>query len=1359
MRAVLVRSVPLVLAILLTVGSAWAGQSWLTPVDAAASAGDVSDPLRLLAFASPSPSPSPAPLLPASPALSSPLPPNPVGALEGGAVVVAPPGAPPVGSGTIEVGGGVRVIDGETLEIRTNGRLVGVGLLGVDAPQGNTPCGKLATAALRQLVKNGLKLVEEPELSFDARERRMYNVQKPDGSSVADALTRAGVVRVGQHGRERGQLRTAAQQATSTGTGCVNGGRSSSLLPELSPDGAVADDSMADEMLAKVEPAAVSSTARTTLPTNFVQDTIATGLFDPTAVAFIPDGRILIAEKAGRVRLIKNGILQGTATLDISGKVNDYWDRGLLGIAVDPGFTNNGYLYLFYSYENDASQYNGTKTSRLARYTMTGDVISPTSELVLVGSQVGATCNSMPTGADCIPADSPSHIGGGLKFGVDGYLYLTLGDGAHFNRVNDDALRAQSLDSLSGKVLRVTPTGAGLPDNPFWSGSAGSNRSKIWAYGVRNPYRQNLRPNTNEVYLGDVGWDTWDELDVATRGANLGWPCYEGNVRQGGYEPRDVCQTLYAAGASAVKPPLLAMAIPGGSAVTGGFFFTGTNFPAEYQGAYFYGNYAQGYLRYLKPDANGALVANPFNLATGADGPVDVEQGPDGNLWYVSINTGQLRRVRFAGPPPPGGCPTGQYLGEYYNNRTLSGSPLFSRCDGSLDYAWGDAGPGNGLGVDDFSVRWTGRFAFLAGDYTFSAQTDDGMRIWIDGALVLDKWVDQNASYTVSRTLTQGEHEVKVEYFEQAVSATARVSWALNTPIPTCAAGEFLGEYYDNQDLTGSPTFYRCDADINFDWGGGGPRSGIEDDTFSVRWSRRETFQAGTYSFTVNADDGMRIFLDGTLILDRWNNTTPSTVLRTITAGDHDVKVEYLDIVGTATAIASWHLGPTNNPPAPTITSPTTALHPKVGDVVNFSGSGTDAEDGAIPPSGLSWRVILHHCPLGVCHTHVLTTAQGAQGNFTIPDHGDESYFELFLTATDSTTQTATTSVTIMPQAVRVIVNTAPAGLQITYDGETGTAPLIRNTIVGSSHTLTALPSQNGMPFVSWSDGGAQQHSIVMGASDTTFVATYNAQPDPGPCSTGQYLAEYFANKTLSGTAAVQRCEPFIAASWGNGAPVAGVPADNFSVRWTGRFGFVAGDHTFVARADDGVRAFVDGVSVIDGWKDQGPTTYTGVRTMTAGDHDIRVEYYEAGGGAEASFGWQSPNVAVGPIVCPDGQYLAEYYSGTSLSGAAAIRRCEMLASVDWGNGSPGAGLPADNFSVRWTGDFPFAAGQYTFAASADDGIRLFLDSTQVVDRWTNTTASTVNRAVAAGAHEVRVEYYEAFVSASARFRWDLTGP
>ena len=241
---------------------------------------------------------------------------------------------------------------------------------------------------------------------------------------------------------------------------------------------------------------------------------------------------------------------------------------------------------------------------------------------------------------------------------------------------------------------------------------------------------------------------------------------------------------------------------------------------------------------------------------------------------------------------------------------------------------------------------------------------------------------------------------------------------------------------------------------------------------------------------------------------------------------------------------------------------------------------------------------------------------------------------------------------------------------------------------------------------------------------------------------------------TLSGSPVVTRCETApLNNDWGEGSPDPLVPADGFSARWQGSFSFAEGDTTFSATADDGIRLFVDGTLLIDAWRDQGPTTYTATRTLTAGSHQVKVEYYENSVGAVAQVSWSTSS----PASCSAGQYQAQYFSNMTLSGSPVVSRCDNAPlSNDWGSGSPDPAVPVDGFSARWSGSFTFAAGDTTFSATADDGIRLFVDGTLVIDAWRDQSATTytATRTLSAGAHLVEISYYENGGGAVARVSW-----
>ena len=303
-------------------------------------------------------------------------------------------------------------------------------------------------------------------------------------------------------------------------------------------------------------------------PLGFIEETVVSGLPLATGIAFAPDGRMFIALKGGVVRVYQNGTLLSTPFLDITSQVANSNDRGLLGITVDPQFPAKPYIYLLYvwnppGYTNTAV---GGRVSRLIRVeadpaagynvakagsTSPQTVPGGPGHVILLGNNSTAANIGNPTdgrdttkascmtgfsmsGApveDCIPADEDSHSIGTVLFGHDGSLFVGSGDGSNYTAVDPRALRAINLNSLAGKIMRIDPaTGQGLPDNPFFDASCPQcNRSKVYSMGLRNPFRFTLHPETDEPWIGDVGWNTWEEINTG-KGANFGWPCYEGGT-------------------------------------------------------------------------------------------------------------------------------------------------------------------------------------------------------------------------------------------------------------------------------------------------------------------------------------------------------------------------------------------------------------------------------------------------------------------------------------------------------------------------------------------------------------------------------------------------------------------------------------------------------------------------------------------------------------------------------------------------------------------------------------------------------------------------------------------------------------
>jgi hypothetical protein len=240
----------------------------------------------------------------------------------------------------------------------------------------------------------------------------------------------------------------------------------------------------------------------------------------------------------------------------------------------------------------------------------------------------------------------------------------------------------------------------------------------------------------------------------------------------------------------------------------------------------------------------------------------------------------------------------------YWNNLTLSGDPVLVRNEVDLDHDWGDGAPHDAINIDEFSARWTRSINFNAGTYRFTATTDDGMRVWVDGNEIIDVWYDsQEHAISADLYLTSGDHSVRVDYYEAGGEAVAKLNWTLVGG----STGDWYGEYFNNINLAGTPALVRNDAQINFSWTGA-PAAAIQADQFSVRWTRTASFNPGRYRFTVTADDGVRLWVNNQLIIDEWR-AQPATSFSAeidLPGGSIPIRMDYFENGGLGAAGLSW---------------------------------------------------------------------------------------------------------------------------------------------------------------------------------------------------------------------------------------------------------------------------------------------------------------------------------------------------------------------------------------------------------------------------------------------------------------------
>ncbi len=456
-----------------------------------------------------------------------------------------------------------------------------------------------------------------------------------------------------------------------------------------------------------------------TLPSGFQDEPVITDLSEPSTFRFSPDGRIFVAEKSGRILVY--GDLDDTSPelfADLRTQAYDTGDRGILGLALDPEFPTRPYVYVLYTYDHilgdpaPAPRWGAPETSgdpcpepkgadaclvsgRLVKLTAEGDHASE--------DLTGAPLEDVLVEGWC--QQFSSHSIGDLQFDSEGALYASGGDGASFSATDigqlgsppnpcgdppeeGGALRAQDIRTgadptgLNGTVIRIDPdTGNAWPGNPLTGPD--ENARRIVATGFRNPFRFGIDPTTHELYVGNVGWDTWEEIDrfnpASGKVFNSGWPCYEGPNIQPAYEHAEVgiCEGLYD-DPDVASPPFFSYlhredVVPGepctdfrGSAVSGISFYEDGPYPPVYDGAMFFADSVRGCIFTMLPGEDGRPDPSTVSAFMHHSDPysgIDLEVGPDGNLYYLSLFTeeggnefepGAVHRIRyFPGNQPP----------------------------------------------------------------------------------------------------------------------------------------------------------------------------------------------------------------------------------------------------------------------------------------------------------------------------------------------------------------------------------------------------------------------------------------------------------------------------------------------------------------------------------------------------------------------------------------------------------------------------------------------------------------------------------------------------------------------------------
>ncbi len=399
-------------------------------------------------------------------------------------------------------------------------------------------------------------------------------------------------------------------------------------------------------------PTAAPAPVAAVAPAGFT-DTIVTSLANPTGMAWTPDGRMLVTQDSGQLRVLRDGVLLAKPALDLTSRICPQGERGLLSVVVDPNFATNSFVYFFWTH--NAHGYCGQNgpdapENRVTRAVLGDDnTIAPSSERVLV---------------DHISAQRFNHNGGDLHFGADQRLYISVGDGGCV--IDDDTrcgplnTNSRRLDIPHGKILRVTRDGGVPATNPY-VGAVGARRctlpsgvqpgtgpcTETFASGLRNPFRFAQLPGTDQFFVNDVGQDDWEEIDSLVKGADYGWnvregPCVTGSTTSCGPTGYDNPDHAYSHDAT------------GCGSITGGAFVPDGVWPAPYGGSYLFADYVCGKIFRLVPAAGGGYTQEEFMSQVSV--PVHLAFGPYRDtqaLYYLDYGGGAVHRVSYSSTNSP----------------------------------------------------------------------------------------------------------------------------------------------------------------------------------------------------------------------------------------------------------------------------------------------------------------------------------------------------------------------------------------------------------------------------------------------------------------------------------------------------------------------------------------------------------------------------------------------------------------------------------------------------------------------------------------------------------------------------------
>lgn len=697
---------------------------------------------------------------------------------------------------------------------------------------------------------------------------------------------------------------------------------------------------------------------------------------------------------------------------------------------------------------------------------------------------------------------------------------------------------------------------------------------------------------------------------------------------------------------------------------------------------------------------------------------LDLDEGyHDIRMEYFEGGGKATARLRWEGVDSCENLPEGKFCETFYNNRGLSGEPVDIRVVDNVDYDFGrGVSPTPYVNNYHYSARWVTKQFFKKGNYRFTTSTDEGVRLYINGEPVINKWRWQReTAYNKIVELDEGIHEIKMEYFQGGGNAIARLKWAEVASCENVPEGQLCETFYNSHNLSGEAANIRHTEAIDYDWKGNAPADFVRKDRFSTRWTKTQHFDAGVYRFFMkDVDDGVRILVDGEKVLDVWNRRWPlygnrQALWKATESKTYTVEVQYYDNWGAAKTNVQWEAA------ADCSVTPEDKFCTEIFANRNLSGKAIDAR--YFDKIDSNWQ---HGQPThGVWKDNFSTRSIG-QFNF------EGGYYNFNVNVND--------------------------GMRVWLDDKL----IVDNWRwnwhwKGRENRVVEVPKG--------------QHTIRVetyeryGQADAKLTWSHVEGCDDTP--ENAFCMEVFDTKALDANGS--KLPKFMSKvdkvdeNWGYDQPHELIWKDNFSARWKGKHEFEKGIYRFTTSTSDGARLYIDDKLVVDKWRHQGETVHHALVEMDAGWHDVRMEYFEGSGLATANLEW-SKQLSCADV--PDNHFCAEYFNNREMSGMAQDIEATPTIEYDWGHEAPMPNVGRDKFSVRFSGQFDFEGGLYRFASKdVDDGFRVKVDGKVVLDAWHRKWpwygSQRVLKEIEPGKHDVVVEYREEWGRAKVNVFWE----